>query len=81
MKLISRKVAGLAAVLGAVLAVAAFSVVGATGGVYDYSALIVPGTLLTDLALMVTAGITIAIGARFAFKGARFALKAVGLIR
>ena len=60
----------------AALAVVALAFV---GGAYDYSALIVPGTLLTDLALMVTAALTIAVGARFAFKGGRFALRAIGL--
>lgn len=62
---------------------AALGVVGlvALGGAFDYSALIAPGTLLTDLALMITAALTIAVGVKFAFKGARFFGRAVGLIK
>jgi hypothetical protein len=52
-----------------------------TGGAYDYSALIVAGTLLTDLALMITAALGIAVGAKFAFIGARWFGRAVHLIK
>jgi len=51
------------------------------GGVYDYSALITPGTLLTDLALMIAAAVTIAVGAKFAFVGGAWVLKALGFLK
>jgi len=62
----------------AVVAVVAFAFV---GGVYDYSVLIAVGTLLTDLALMITAALTIAVGVKFAFIAARFFGRAVRLIK
>jgi hypothetical protein len=67
--------------LSAVAALVATVALMFVGGVYDYSADIVPGTLLTDLALMLTASVVIAIGAVFAFRGARWALRAAKLIK
>jgi membrane-associated PAP2 superfamily phosphatase len=72
------KIVGTVSALGALVAVVALV---AVGGDYDYSALIDPGTLLTDLALMITAALGIAVGVKFAFKGARFFSRAVGLIK
>jgi hypothetical protein len=72
-------VAGAIAAVSAALTLA--TGVFAAGGVYDYSSSIVPGTLITDLALMVVAALGIAISARFVFIGARFAIKALHLIK
>jgi len=68
-------------VLGAAVALVAVVALAFVGGAYDYSALIDAGTLLTDLALMITAALGIAVGVKFAFKGARFFGRAVGLIK
>lgn len=62
----------------ALLAVLSLTLV---GGTYDYSALISAGTLVTDLALMITAALGIAVSVKFAFKGARFFGRAIGLIK
>jgi hypothetical protein len=70
-------VARLSAVVALVLVVA-FALV---GGSYDYSALIDGGTLLSDVFLMVSAALVIAVGLKLAFIGARVFGKAVHLIK
>jgi hypothetical protein len=66
--------------LVAVLAIVATLALVMVGGDYDYSGLIVAGTLLTDLALMISAALAIAVGFKFAFIGARAFGRAVKLI-
>lgn len=85
MKALAARVAGHPVIAGAIVGVSAALTAAthtyAVGGVFDYSNVIDAGTLLTDLALMIGAALVIAVGARFAFIGARFALKALHLIK